>query len=398
MGKSAGERRGQDKTPYKGLPRLAVAGFAYAVAIALVFAFVPQDFVGWEMIALAMWTAFFTLFFGPFTLVPGLPCGFLPESSDFWSLLPILPLYIAHIAFVAIISRKTSQWRRFGKYGETMRRCAVAMVATASAAAIWYELPRVENYEVRCDATRLAGRELRFAVVTDLHSCRYGEGQQELVKAVLDAKPDALLLVGDIFDDRLPDDGAQEFISRLVSRMPCIYVTGNHEFWSENMDAKLRWLWKAGVATLDGECLTVDIKGVEVDFCGVDDPTYIYDEGWLEELDRAFSKSNPSRLRILLSHRPEYDWAYCQYDFDLLVSGHLHGGQWRIPRWNIGVFGPEGNRFFPKFANGTYALPNGASLALSRGLARESIPLPRFFNHPELMILHVRPKGIGNRE
>ena len=157
------------------------------------------------------------------------------------------------------------------------------------------------------------------------------------------------------------------------------------------MDRNLRWLWKAGVITLAGDCRRLNIKGVEIDFCGVDDPTYIYDEGWLEELDRACAQSDPSRLRILLSHRPEYSWAYGPRGFDLVVSGHLHGGQWRIPWLNIGLLGPQGQRFFPEYANGIYALDGGSKLVLSRGLARESTPLPRYFNHPELMILSLRP-------
>ena len=379
-----------DGSPRKTMPRLAIFGIAFVVALALVFALVPQHFDTFERVAMAIFTAVTTLFFGPYVFVTGLPCGFISHSFDWRWLLAIVPLYAAHIAFISIISKRTSQWRRFDRYGDVARRCAVALVAIMSAAAIWFELPCVKEYEIPCDAAKLNGREIRLAVVTDLHACMYGASQRELVDAVLAKNPDALLLVGDIFDDRFSDDNVKEFISQFLPLMPCIYVTGNHEFWSDHMDAKLRWLWKSRVITLAGDCKTLNIKGVDIDFCGVDDPTYIYDEGWLEELDRAYSQSNPSHLRILLSHRPEYDWAFVERDFDLVVSGHLHGGQWRIPLLNIGIFGPEGNRLLPNFTSGIYALSNGTRLAISRGLAREAVPLPRFFNHPELMILTLK--------
>lgn len=376
-----------------GVLRLVVLGIAFAVSLALVFAIVPQRFDSFERVVLAVFTAMTTLFFGPYIFVTGLPFGFISHGFEWRWLFAILPMYAAHILFISVISKKTSLWRRIGRYGECVRKCAVALVAVISAAAIWFELPCVKEYAIPCDAAKLNGRELRLAVVTDLHACMYGASQRELVDAVLQQKPDALLLVGDIFDDRFSDDNVKVFISYFLPLMPCIYVTGNHEFWSEHLDAKLRWLWASGVLALAGDCRTLNIKGVDIDFCGVDDPTSIYDEGWLEELDRAYSQSNPSHLRILLSHRPEYDWAFVERDFDLVVSGHLHGGQWRVPLLNIGVFGPEGNRFFPDFTSGIYVLSNGTRLALSRGLAREAVPLPRFFNHPELMILSLRPAG-----
>lgn len=371
------------------MPRLALFGIAYIVSLLLVFLIVPLDFSRWDVLGPMLSASSLMVFFGPFLLVTALPCGFLNSGFDWHPLLWILPVYILHVIFIVAISKKTSLWGRFEEHGGKLRWTAVLFAAMLSAAGIWFEIPNVEKHSISCDMAKMQGRVLRFAIVSDLHSCRYGEGQKELVKAVLDAKPDALLLVGDIFDDRLGDDNSKEFISQMLPHMPCLYVTGNHEYWSDHLDANLRWLWKSGVITLAGDCKTLTLKGIDVDFCGVDDPTSIYDEGWVEELARAHSQTERSHLRILLSHRPEYDWAFEAYDFDVVVSGHLHGGQWRIPLVNIGIFGPEGERFLPRFANGLYPFENGGVLALSRGLARESTPLPRFFNHPELMIVEL---------
>lgn len=77
-----------------------------------------------------------------------------------------------------------------------------------------------------------------------------------------------------------------------------------------------------------------------------------------------------------------------------VLTGHAHGGQWRLPFTTLCGYSPD-QHFFPKYATGRYELSNGTLMLVCRGLARESTPLPRFFNHPSLMIVDVL--GRGNR-
>ena len=72
---------------------------------------------------------------------------------------------------------------------------------------------------------------IRIALVSDLHSCKYGEAQCELIEAITENEPDIICLTGDIFDDKLSNDNAELFISEISAKYPCYYVTGNHEFW-----------------------------------------------------------------------------------------------------------------------------------------------------------------------
>ena len=141
------------------------------------------------------------------------------------------------------------------------------------------------------------------------------------------------------------------------------------------------------------------MKGVKVDVCGIDDPTYMTDDEWLGQLASVVAAANSSRLRILLSHRPEYSSAYANYDLDIVCSGHLHGGQWGIPGLGLGVCGPSSGGpapserlLFPRRAGGAYRLNDTTTMVVSRGLARESTPLPRFFNHPEIVVVDVKPR------
>lgn len=97
---------------------------------------------------------------------------------------------------------------------------------------------------------------------------------------------------------------------------------------------------------------------------------------------------DPGHLRILLSHRPERCGAYARYQYDLVLAGHAHGGQWKCPFFDLYACSPN-QRFSPKYVNGFYRLDNGTMMFVSRGLARENSPFPRFFNHPGVFFVDL---------
>ena len=90
---------------------------------------------------------------------------------------------------------------------------------------------------------------------------------------------------------------------------------------------------------------------------------------------------------MLLSQRPERTECYRDSGFDLVVSGHAHGGQVRLPGMINGLFAPHQGAF-PDYAGGLYAL-GSTTLVVSRGLCRNL--LPRVFNPPELVALDLLP-------
>ena len=259
---------------------------------------------------------------------------------------------------------------------------AIVMIA----ATIWYEVPVTEHITISGEGK--IGSPVRFALVTDLHSCYYGKDQSQLIKMIDKEKPDAILLSGDIFDDRLGQKNARIFIEGVADRYPCFYVTGNHEFWSKKEDEMKEFLASKGVTVLEGNARNISINGNDIDICGVDDPTYMTESEWEERLDRADKESNSGNYRILLSHRPEKVEVYEKYNFDLILCGHAHGGQWRIPFTKRGVAAPN-QGLLPAYVDGLYDLDNGSEMIVSRGLARERMPYPRFFNHPEVVIIDI---------
>ena len=256
----------------------------------------------------------------------------------------------------------------------------------------------VRRYTV--EAPGLA-RPVRIALITDLHSCAYGEGQRELLDAVDAEAPDLILLGGDIFDDDLPDGNAEAFLRSFAGRYPVCYVTGNHEYWSgeAGFARKMAILDQCGIIRLSGEAVSFEVNGSRITVCGVDDPyAWVDSDGFTERTEGSFRQqlaqvsghAEDGAYTILLTHRPELLDVYSRYDFDLVLAGHAHGGQWRIPGILNGLWAPN-QGLFPALAGGLYE-QNGTVMIVSRGLARESTRVPRWYNRPELVMIELRPE------
>lgn len=235
-------------------------------------------------------------------------------------------------------------------------------------------------------------KPMRIALVTDLHSCKYGAGQKTLIDAVDKEKPDMILLGGDIFDDEIPDDNTKIFLSAIAKKYPCYYVTGNHEYWSMRVHEMLEWLRAHGIEDIGGKTIQTNINGNEICLSGLndlDEARYTGEgDGMKAELGRAMNERDDTAFTMLLTHRPSFVNLYKDAGFDLVLAGHAHGGQWRIPGVLNGVFAPD-EGFFPKYAGGFYHFDNGGEMIVSRGLARESTRVPRIFNRPELVIINI---------
>ncbi len=266
---------------------------------------------------------------------------------------------------------------------------AAAAVALLILCMIAFDV-RLKTMEYTVDAPQIESR-VRIALVTDLHSCSYGREQRTLIDAIDAQAPDMVMLGGDIFDDVMDNENSRLFVGEIAARYQCFYVTGNHEYWSYEAESFVDYISSCGVTVLRGDCVPVEINGQMINICGIDDP-----DGWEygnpplslhQQLTAANGAADNGNYTVLLSHRPELTELYQQYDFDLILSGHAHGGQWRIPLLLNGLIAP-GQGLFPEYAGGCYDIGD-TLLIVSRGLARESTRVPRIFNRPELVIVDV---------
>ena len=233
--------------------------------------------------------------------------------------------------------------------------------------------------------------EVRLAVVTDFHS---SDNADDVVAMVASCAPDAVLMVGDMFDDDIanrPTERTLSLMRQLSAQYPCYYVSGNHEAWTGEMDALYQQTEEAGVTVLRMSSGVLTVRGKRIALCGIPDPYEMVFSGapdTEEQLRQALEDVDSADFTVLLAHRPELLAKYAQFPLDLVVSGHAHGGQVRIPGVLNGLYAPN-QGWFPKLAGGAYT-QDGTTLIVSRGLAVRT-RLPRIFNRPEVVLVRCVP-------
>jgi predicted MPP superfamily phosphohydrolase len=231
---------------------------------------------------------------------------------------------------------------------------------------------------------------IKIVLVSDLHSTIYGKDQTILIDMIKNINPDLIVLSGDIFDDVVPMTGTQLLLKGISGIAPIYYVYGNHEYKSKNIPAIKEELTSYGVIILSDNYIIIEINNNKIVIAGVEDPdkkfyeTPNYNQN--DSMESAFRELDEILLyKILIAHRPENIEYYKKYSFDLILSGHTHGGQVRMPLIN-GLYAPH-QGLFPKYGGGVYTHGNLTHI-ISRGLSVNPW-LPRIFNPPELVVIIV---------
>lgn len=249
------------------------------------------------------------------------------------------------------------------------------------------------DYHIRSSSF---GRALCFAVLADLH----GQSPSATLDILRREKPDYILMPGDIFElldgtkDEKNENGFR--LLREASRLaPILYSIGNHEnggtgSWKPNWQFKIgqekpitaenrEKIREHGAIILDDSFVQMDGIAFGGLTSGLSRDAHLPNTAWLSD----FCRQNTAR--VLLCHHPEYYTRYLRdLPIDLIVSGHAHGGQWRI--FGRGVFAP-GQGIFPKYTSGVH----DGRFVISTGLKR-SAKIPRIFNEPEVVFVHIEPE------
>lgn len=222
----------------------------------------------------------------------------------------------------------------------------------------------------------------RVAHVSDLHNAELGNDNSALLAMLKSAQPDIIAITGDIVDSyRTNTDTAVAFAEQAVLIAPCYYVTGNHE---SRLDEELyrtmeEQLMAIGVTVLHGETVTLERGGDTISLAGIDDPDFAARYG-------TTALAAADGYTLLLSHRPELLTQYHEAEMDLVLSGHAHGGQFRLP-FIGGVFAPD-QGFFPAYDAGLYTSGN-TQMVVSRGIGNSLFPF-RVNNRPEVILIELQ--------
>ena len=155
-----------------------------------------------------------------------------------------------------------------------------AALGVALAGWLWWGNSALMTSKITVTSQRLpAGFEgFRIAQISDLHNTQFGDGNEVLLSALKQAKPDIIVLTGDLIDCRHIDiPVAVAFVQEAVNIAPCYYVTGNHEARIPNLSQLLEGLSQAGVTMLRNEAVTLERHGDTITLMGVDDPSFEVD-------------------------------------------------------------------------------------------------------------------------
>ena len=228
----------------------------------------------------------------------------------------------------------------------------------------------------------------KIAQISDLHNAEFGTDNQKLIDILKSEAPDAIVITGDLIDARRTNtEIAESFARRCMEIADCYYVPGNHEArLGGTYDAFESALIADGVNVLRNGSVRIR-KGMDaIRIVGVDDPAFAKASDAITNLDAALEALSSDDFTILLAHRPELIDEYSKWGIDLVLSGHAHGGQIRLP--GIGGLYAPGQGFFPKYTSGNYTVGD-TEMIVSRGIGNSAFPL-RVNDRPEVVIVTLK--------
>ena len=236
----------------------------------------------------------------------------------------------------------------------------------------------ISEYTVEHDDIPAAFDGKRIVHLTDLHNKDLGGKLEELVAA---QHPDIIVITGDwigMMDEDITP--AKEQVTGLAAIAPLYFVTGNHEKESPRWQELQAHLLSCGVTVLENKAVDWTIGGDTVQLIGVFDPEFS------THLWREFAPLvREEQYTVLLYHRPEYLEKAAEFDADLILSGHTHGGQIRLPLIGA-VFAPN-QGWFPKYDVGRFDIDD-TTMIVGQGLG-ESVYF-RILTPPEIVTVTLK--------
>lgn len=272
-----------------------------------------------------------------------------------------------------------------------------AVLASAVSAVVCSRELKVTEYDVGIDGLTSPAR---VVVISDLHSKEYGEDNSALLALIAAQHPDAVFAVGDMINRSADEEDILQFLELLVKLQeiaPVYYSPGNHEsdYMTDRDSGLLGRVSATGVTVLLDEYVETQLGGSTVRIGGTMGHYYRYE--WSEEQkndppDYAMQEEIGSTdvPSIVLMHMPENmiaDSARKNWNADLYISGHTHGGVVRLPL--IGGLVAPTQGLFPKYDQGFFTVDGRLKLIITSGLAGYG-PIPRIFNRPEICVIDMK--------
>lgn len=243
-------------------------------------------------------------------------------------------------------------------------------------------------------------RDIRLVLLSDLHNKSYGKNNYKLIEAIREAKPDVILIAGDMCNGIKGSDysPASSLVGELAKEYTLYYGFGNHEYrlrrypntYGDMWDNYERSLKEIGVSLMDNTHEYIPEYNIDIAAVNIDRDFYKRFRGGKrltkEDVNSYLGEARKDCMQLLIAHNPEYFKAYSEWGADLTVSGHVHGGIMRLPVIG-GIVSPR-LIDFPRYSDGQYSL-NGKNIIVSCGLGTHTIHI-RVFNPAELAVIDIK--------
>ncbi len=246
--------------------------------------------------------------------------------------------------------------------------------------------PRIKIIEYEVKSEKIKNNE-KMIVISDFHSGK----PEKIIEAVNKLNPTLIIIAGDTFQQKRPIEVCEKLLSELSKIAPCYFISGNHEFEKKSISySELNELLENNkIINCDDKKISlnenINIYGFK-DYLSLQTSVEMSLVIQKQSIDEICKNMDSSKFNMVLIHRPHLFRKFDEYPVDLMISGHAHGGQWRIPYILNGFYAPQ-QGFFPKRAGGEYPLAHGVQI-VSRGLINHWF-LPRFFNRPEIVTINL---------
>lgn len=252
-------------------------------------------------------------------------------------------------------------------------------------------------------------KTVKIIQISDFHSNDFGKNEEKLISKIRDEQPDVIFITGDLFEYKFKEKGIEnvkKLLAGIQGVCPFYFVSGNHEYYYGHSNECAYLIEEYGGTVLSNRVVQTNINGIDFVIAGIEDPIFFVlpeerkrdaknDEAFLSKM-KEISKvaaETPGEFYVLLAHRPEYINEYkADGIYNLILSGHAHGGQWRLPPFINGLYAP-GQGLFPKYAGGRYDFKDDkktSTFIVSRGLSHQEPFFPRIFNQIELVEILIQ--------
>lgn len=274
----------------------------------------------------------------------------------------------------------------------------IALITVAIALDLWfgYENKTIVTTVIQVEDEDIPSSFSSFRIVqiSDLHNATFGYENNKLINAVKAADPDIIVLTGDMVDTKRRDiDVVLSFAENITPVAPTYFVTGNHDVKVLGREKLLTGLTEKGVTVLRNEKVVIEKGGEKITLMGIDDPKFLddfmpYDDKTNTEKAIESLMGEDDGFTVLLAHRAEMIDIFAKTEVDLVLTGHAHGGQIRLPSKG-GMLSP-GQGWWPEYTSGLYK-ENNTQMIVSRGLGNSAFPF-RINNKPEIVVAELNSK------